>query len=52
MKATPMITRAELSNVLGLHESSVQRRLDALAKEGRIRRIGPDKGGSWEVIDQ
>lgn len=47
-----MITRTELSKELGLHESSVQRRLDALVKVGRIRRVGPDKGGSWKVIDQ
>lgn len=52
MKAVPVITRAELSKELGLHESSVQRRLNALVKEGRIRRVGPDKVGSWEVIDQ
>jgi len=37
---------------LDLHESSVQRRLDALVKERRIRHIGPTNGGTWEVIDQ
>ncbi len=47
-----MITRAELSKELDLHESSVQRRLEALVKEGRIRHIGPTNGGSWEVINK
>ena len=50
--ANPTITRAELSKELNLHESSVQRRLDALVKEERIRHIGPTNGGTWEVIDQ
>ena len=34
-----------------LHESSVQRRLEALVKEGKLRHIGPTNGGSWEVIN-
>lgn len=50
--ANPTITKVELSKELYLHESSVQRRLDALVKEGRIRHIGPTNGGTWEVIDQ
>ena len=49
--ANPTITRAELSKELGLHESSIQRRLDALVKEGRIRHIGPTNGGTWEVLE-
>ena len=49
--ANPTITRAELSKELDLHESSVQRRLDALVKEERIRHIGPTNGGTWEVLE-
>lgn len=45
------ITRAELAVQLNLHDSSVQRRLDALVKEGRLRHVGPTNGGSWEVLD-
>jgi ATP-dependent DNA helicase RecG len=45
------ITRAELAVQLQLHESSVQLRLDALVKAGRIRHIGPTNGGSWKIID-
>jgi ATP-dependent DNA helicase RecG len=45
------ITRAELAAQLQLHESSVQRRLNALVKAGRIRHIGPTNGGSWQIID-
>jgi ATP-dependent DNA helicase RecG len=45
------ITRAEMAAQLQLHESSVQRRLDALVKAGSIRHIGPANGGSWQIID-
>lgn len=36
---------AKIANELGLHKSSVQRRLDALVKEGKLIHIGPTKGG-------
>ena len=45
-----MITRTEIAEKLGLHESSVQRRLETLVKEGRIRHVGPTNGGYWEII--
>lgn len=40
-----------LSDLLKITKSSVQRRLDALVTEGRLRHIGPTKGGSWEVLE-
>lgn len=51
LKKRPTISRADLAEVLGLHESSVKRRLEALVKENRIKRVGPDNGGLWEVIE-
>lgn len=51
IKSNHKISRVEISVQLGLHESSVQRRLDALVKEGKLRHIGPTNGGSWEVIE-
>ncbi|WP_347283350.1 winged helix-turn-helix transcriptional regulator, partial [Bacteroides caecimuris] len=51
LSETPTITRAEIAEILTLHESSVQRRLEALVKEGKLRHIGPTNGGSWEVIN-
>ena len=47
----PIITRVEIAEHLGIHESSVQRRLEALVKEGKLRHNGPTNGGSWEVIN-
>ena len=49
IKGNPYISRKEISGRLGLHDSSVKRRLASLQEKGVIKRIGPDKGGYWEV---
>ena len=49
LKENPHISRKEISGRLGLHDSSVKRRLASLQKKGAIKRTGPDKGGYWEV---
>ena len=51
IRENPTITRVELAEKMELHESSVQRRLEALVKESRLRHIGPTNGGIWEVIE-
>ena len=50
IKRNPKISRAELSEKTGLHDSSVKRRLKILVDEGFIKRIGPDKGGYWQLL--
>ena len=52
LKSDPNIARSEMAQVLGIHESSVKRRLDSLVKEGYICRIGANKGGHWKVIKE
>ena len=49
LKENPYISRKEISGRLGLHDSSVKRRLASLQEKGTIKRVGPDKGGHWEV---
>ena len=48
--ANPHLTREGLSAALGICPSAVQKHLAKLKKDDRIRRIGPDKGGHWEVV--
>ncbi len=50
IKSNLQITKVELAARLGIHESSVQRRLDALVKEGKLRHVGPTNGGLWELL--
>lgn len=51
IRENPTITRVELAEKMELHESSVQRRLEALVKDGKLRHLGPTNGGLWEVIE-
>jgi len=50
LKATPSMTTAELAVALGLTDKGVAWQLKRLKENGGIRRVGPDKGGYWEVI--
>ena len=49
LKENPTISRKDISEKMGINESAVQKRLDVLRKKGVLRRVGPDKGGHWEV---
>jgi ATP-dependent DNA helicase RecG len=50
IKENPYFSRKELSLKLGEREETIQSRLRKLVKEGLIKRIGPDKGGHWEIV--
>ncbi len=52
MRENPTVTKAELAAVLGIHGSNVDRNIQKLKRLGLISRIGPAKGGHWEVIDK
>jgi len=43
------ITILELAEALGISDRAVKKHLRSLTLNGVIRRIGPDKGGHWEV---
>lgn len=44
------ITITQLSKTTGLSEVGVKYNLRKLKKDGVLRRVGPDKGGYWEVL--
>jgi len=50
IKENSQITRKELSANIGINQSAIQKHLDKLKQKGILKRIGPDKGGYWEVI--
>ena len=43
-------TSASLAEYFSVSERTIRRDLQFLQKNGIIRRVGPDKGGHWEVI--
>ncbi len=46
----PKTTRKELANLIGISPDGIKWNLDKLKKENKIRRVGADKGGHWEVL--
>lgn len=50
MMDNPYITKIELSKKIGIREISVWRNIEAMRGK-YLRRVGPDKGGHWEIIE-
>ena len=51
LKDDPTMSLPKMSEATGLSVGGVRKVLDKLRATGRIRRIGPDKGGRWEVVN-
>ncbi|MDR2685671.1 MAG: winged helix-turn-helix transcriptional regulator [Rickettsiales bacterium] len=50
IRANPTISRKELADIVGLSSDGIKWNLDKLKKDGKVRRIGPDRGGHWKVL--
>lgn len=50
IETTPSITLPELATRLDLSLAGIKKNIRLLQTEGSLRRIGPDKGGHWEVV--
>ena len=50
LKAEPGLAAREVAERLDITPRAVEKQIANMRKEGRIRRIGPDRGGYWEVI--
>lgn len=48
--ANPKATAQKLALALDLSDKTIKRHLKALCEQGRLRRVGSDKAGHWEVI--
>ncbi len=51
ISASPGITISEIADRLGMTKRGVDKNIKRLKEQGIIRRVGPDKGGHWEVIE-
>ena len=47
---SPDLTNKELATICGITADGVYYQLKQMKTSGLIRRVGPDKGGHWEVI--
>lgn len=50
IKERPEITTTEMAEHIGISRRSIVNITNKLQEEGIIRRVGPNKGGHWEVI--
>ena len=52
LKDNPQMTLAEVASLIEKSVSAVERASAKLVKSGRLKRVGPAKGGHWEVPQQ
>jgi ATP-dependent DNA helicase RecG len=50
IKQDPFITTEQLGTIIGITRRAVLKHTNKLKEQGRLQRIGPDKGGHWEFI--
>lgn len=50
LASRPEWTTADLVRETGLSRSGIERNLRLLKAEGRLRRVGADNGGTWQVL--
>lgn len=50
LRQQPKMTSKKLAETLGVSKRTVLRHLERLKETGAIRRVGPTKGGEWEVL--
>ena len=51
IRANPGITTVEMAEEIGLTAKGIQWNISELKKKGRLRRIGPPRGGHWDVVE-
>ncbi len=49
LRSNPTLTQSSLARHLGLSIKAIEKNIRILKDAQRLRRIGPDKGGHWEV---
>ena len=48
-KENPRISKSELANKIGISTTAIDKNIETLKAKGLLKRIGPDKGGYWEI---
>ncbi|MFA4916830.1 MAG: winged helix-turn-helix transcriptional regulator [Syntrophales bacterium] len=49
--ANPTISRKELAAQIGITADGLKYHLTTMQKKRLLKRIGPDKGGHWEILN-
>jgi len=51
IRENPYVTTQEMADAIGIIRRTVAKHVRSLQDQGIIKRIGPDKGGHWEVVE-
>ena len=51
MKENPGVTINELASMLSISDRAVSKHIKKLQEAGIVKRVGADRGGSWEVVN-
>ncbi|MFK7806969.1 MAG: RNA-binding domain-containing protein [Saprospiraceae bacterium] len=51
LKNRNTLSANDLSEIIGVSESAIEKHIVKLKKQKILKRIGPDKGGYWEIIE-
>ena len=51
LKEQPHLTQEGMARAIGISRQAIQKHLARFKASGSLRRIGPDKGGHWEVVE-
>jgi len=51
LKAEPRLAAREVAERLEITQRAVEKQIAKLREDGRLRRIGPARGGHWEVLE-
>ena len=52
IRENPYVTTKEMADSIGIIRRTVAKHIKSLQEKGIIKRIGPDKGGYWEVVEK
>ncbi len=52
VKNNPHISLSQLSKTIGISQTAIENNIAKLKGLGILKRIGPDKGGHWEIINR
>jgi len=50
MRNEPKITTKKLAGILGISATAVDKNIQYLKTHGYLKRVGPAKGGHWDVL--
>jgi len=51
IRRQPEITIPEMAEALGKSTRAIEMQLAKLKQSGKVQRVGPAKGGRWEIIE-